>query len=65
MVTNRNTLALALCLLSSVTGGAQTQQPGKRARTIEPLPRDLEIQARAQFAAITFEGQRNGLRPQS
>jgi hypothetical protein len=44
MVTNRNTLALALCLLSSVTGGAQTQQPGKRARTIEPLPRDLEIQ---------------------
>jgi hypothetical protein len=44
MVTTRHTLALALCLLSSVTGGAQTQQPGKRARTIEPLPRDLEIQ---------------------
>jgi hypothetical protein len=44
MVTNRNALALALCLLSSVAAGAHNQQPGKRARTIEPLPRDLEIQ---------------------
>ena len=44
MVTNRNTLALVFCLLSSLTAGAQNQQPAKRASAIEPLPRDLEIQ---------------------
>ena len=44
MLTNRNTLALMFCLLSSLTAGAQNQQPAKRAGTIEPLPRDLEIQ---------------------
>jgi hypothetical protein len=44
MLTNRNTLALVLCLLSSLTAGAQNQQPATPAGTIEPLPRDLEIQ---------------------
>jgi hypothetical protein len=44
MLTNRNTLALTFCLLSSLTAGAQNQQPAKRAGTIVPLPRDLEIQ---------------------
>jgi hypothetical protein len=44
MLTNRNTPALVLCLLSSLTAGAQNQQPATRAGTIEPLPRDLEIQ---------------------
>ena len=39
-----NTLAVTLCLLSSLAAGAQNQPPGRRARTIEPLPRDLEIQ---------------------
>jgi len=37
-------LALALCLLSSHTAAAQYQHPSKQAGTIEPLPRDLEIQ---------------------
>src|SRR5260370_17522655 len=44
MLTNRNTIALPFCLLSSLTVGAQNQQPAKRAGTIVPLPRDLEIQ---------------------
>src|SRR2546429_2022964 len=44
MLTNRNTLALAFCLLSSLTTGAQNTHRTKRAGTIEPLPRDLEIQ---------------------
>src|SRR6266404_2357047 len=44
MLTNRNTIALTFCLLSSLTVGAQNQQPAKRAGTIVPLPRDLEIQ---------------------
>src|SRR5262245_40662806 len=44
MLTNRNTLALVLCVLSSLTAGAQNPRPAKRASTIEPLPRDLEIQ---------------------
>src|SRR5205814_9288745 len=44
MPTNRNTIALTFCLLSSLTVGAQNQQPAKRAGTIVPLPRDLEIQ---------------------
>jgi hypothetical protein len=44
MLTNRNTFALVLCLLSSVTAGAQNPQPAKRASTIEALPRDLEVQ---------------------
>jgi hypothetical protein len=44
MLTNRYTLTAVLCLLSVVTGGAQSQQPAKRVGTIEPLPRDLEIQ---------------------
>jgi hypothetical protein len=34
MVTNRHTLALALCLLSSLTAGAQNRQPAKRASAI-------------------------------
>jgi hypothetical protein len=33
-----------LCLLSSLTAGARNQQPARRVGTIEPLPRDLEIQ---------------------
>src|SRR6266851_3917876 len=44
MLTQRNTIALTFCLLSSLTVGAQNQQPAKRAGTIVPLPRDLEIQ---------------------
>ena len=44
MLTNRNTIALTVCLLSSLTVGAQNQQPAKRAGTIVTLPRDLEIQ---------------------
>src|SRR5256885_3920115 len=44
MLTHRNTIALTFCLLSSLTVGAQNQQPAKRAGTIVPLPRDLEIQ---------------------
>src|SRR5258708_18145619 len=44
MLTNRNTIALTVCLLSSLTVGAQNQQAAKRAGTILPLPRDLEIQ---------------------
>src|SRR5438552_16500081 len=44
MLTNRNTIALTFCLLSSLTVGAQNQQPAKRAGAIVPLPRDLEIQ---------------------
>ena len=44
MLTNRNTLALVLCVLSSLTAGAQNPRPAKRASTIEPLPRDLEVQ---------------------
>jgi hypothetical protein len=46
MLTNRHTLALVFCLLSSLTAGAQNQQPARRASSIEPLPRDLEIQLR-------------------
>src|SRR5918993_612276 len=38
------TLAAIAGLLSSLTAGAQNQQPVKRASAIEPLPRDLEIQ---------------------
>jgi hypothetical protein len=44
MLTKQNTLALAFCLLASLTAGAQNQQPVKRTGTIEPLPRDLEVQ---------------------
>jgi hypothetical protein len=44
MLTNRHTLALVFCLLSSLTAGAQNQQPARQASSIEPLPRDLEIQ---------------------
>jgi hypothetical protein len=44
LLTNRSTIALTFCLLSSLTVGAQNQQPAKRAGTIVPLPRDLEIQ---------------------
>ena len=44
MLTRGNLFALALGMLSSLTAGAQIQQPAKRAGTIEPLPRDLEIQ---------------------
>jgi hypothetical protein len=44
MLTKRHTLALAFCLLSSLTASAQNQQPAKRVGAIEPLPRDLEIQ---------------------
>src|SRR5229473_6787785 len=44
MLTHRNTIALTFCLLSSLTVGAQNQQPARRAGTIVPLPRDLEIQ---------------------
>lgn len=44
MLTNRNTLALCFCLLSSLTVGAHNQPSASRASTIEPLPRDLEIQ---------------------
>src|SRR5258706_9131818 len=44
MLTQRNTIALTFCLLSSLTVGAQNQPPAKRAGTIVPLPRDLEIQ---------------------
>src|SRR5947209_7953452 len=44
MLTHRNTIALTFCLLSSLTVGAQNQQPAKRAGTIVPLSRDLEIQ---------------------
>src|SRR5438552_18745907 len=43
MLTHRNTLALTFCLLSSLTAGAQNQ-PARRAHTIVPMPRDLEIQ---------------------
>jgi hypothetical protein len=44
MLTNRTTLAAVFCVLSSLTVAAQNQQPAKRASTIEPLPRDLEVQ---------------------
>src|SRR5258708_34133434 len=44
MLTQRNTIALTFGLLSSLTGGAQNQQPAKGSGTIAPLPRDLEIQ---------------------
>ena len=44
MLTNRNTLALVLCVLSLPMSGAYDRQPVARAGTIEPLPRDLEIQ---------------------
>src|SRR4029450_6811402 len=47
MLMNRNTLALVLCLLSSLTAGAQNQQPAKRASTIEPVARPLEIRLAA------------------
>lgn len=43
MLTNRTTQALVFCLLSSLTVG-QNQPPAKQPSTIEPLPRDLEIQ---------------------
>jgi hypothetical protein len=38
MLTNRNTVALVLCVLASQTAGADYQQPAKRAGMIEPLP---------------------------
>lgn len=44
MLTNRNTLAMVVCLLSSLTAGAHSQPPVTRAGTMAPLPRDLEIQ---------------------
>jgi hypothetical protein len=44
MAMHRNAVAFVLCLLLSVTAGAQNQQTGTRASKIEPLPRDLEIQ---------------------
>src|SRR5258708_12105515 len=43
MLTHRNTTELTFWLLSSLTVGAQDQPPAKRAGTIVPLPRDLEI----------------------
>jgi hypothetical protein len=43
-VEKMSALAFVLCLLSVITVGAQNQQTAKRTRTIEPLPRDLEIQ---------------------
>ena len=44
MAIHRNAVAFVLCLLLSVTAGAQNQQTAMRASKIEPLPRDLEIQ---------------------
>src|SRR5467141_3641948 len=44
MLTHRNTIALTFWLLSALTVGAQNQPPAKRAGTIVPLPRDLEIE---------------------
>lgn len=44
MLNKRNALALIFCLLLSSTGRAQDRQPATGTGTIEPLPRDLEIQ---------------------
>ena len=44
MLTNTKSLAVLFGLLSSLTIAAHNQQSAKRAGTIEPLPRDLEIQ---------------------
>ena len=43
-IERKTVLSLAFLLLSSLTAGAQHQQLAKRTGTIEPLPRDLEIQ---------------------
>src|SRR6202041_2684435 len=43
-MTKVQTIAVILALIFSVTVVAQSQQTGKGANKIEPLPRDLEIQ---------------------
>ena len=44
MLTRHHTIALTFCLLSSLTVGAQQPKSAGRTGTINPLPRDLEIQ---------------------